>query len=172
MQALVRAKPITGFFEDGDEVDQHGAPRLARRITLLHLTMLGVGATIGTGIFVALTAAVPEAGPGVLVSFVIAGITAALTALCYAELASVVPATGSSYSYAYATLGELPAFLIGACLLLEYGVSASAIAVGWGQYLNELLSDTVGWRLPAAIANPPGAGAASTCRGVPGGDVF
>jgi APA family basic amino acid/polyamine antiporter len=72
MQAL-RAKPITGFFEDGDEVDQHGAPRLARRITLLHLTMLGVGATIGTGIFVALTAAVPEAGPGVLVSFVIAG---------------------------------------------------------------------------------------------------
>jgi APA family basic amino acid/polyamine antiporter len=66
----------------------------------------------------------------------------------------------------------LPAFLIGACLLLEYGVSASAIAVGWGQYLNELLSDTVGWRLPAAIANPPGAGASSTCRGVPGGDVF
>jgi basic amino acid/polyamine antiporter, APA family len=158
MQALVRAKPITGFFEDDEEVDQHGGPRLARRISLLHLTMLGVGATIGTGIFVALTAAVPEAGPGVLVSFVIAGITAALTALCYAELASVVPATGSSYSYAYATLGELPAFLIGACLLLEYGVSASAIAVGWGQYLNELLSDTVGWRLPAAIANPPGAG--------------
>lgn len=158
MQALVRAKPITGFFEDDEDVDQDGAPRLARRISLLHLTMLGVGATIGTGIFVALTAAVPEAGPGVLVSFVIAGITAALTALCYAELASVVPATGSSYSYAYATLGELPAFLIGACLLLEYGVSASAIAVGWGQYLNELLADTVGWRLPAAIANPPGAG--------------
>lgn len=156
MQALVRAKPITGFFEDDD--DAKGEPRLARRISLLHLTMLGVGATIGTGIFVALTAAVPQAGPSVLVSFVIAGITAALTALCYAELASVVPATGSSYSYAYATLGELPAFLIGACLLLEYGVSASAIAVGWGQYLNELLADTVGWRLPAAIANPPGAG--------------
>lgn len=155
MSALVRAKPITGFFETEDE---SGAPQLARRFGLLHLTMLGVGATIGTGIFVALTAAVPEAGPAVLVSFVLAGITAALTALCYAELASVVPATGSSYSYAYATLGELPAFLIGACLLLEYGVSASAIAVGWGQYLNELLMDTIGWRLPAAIANPPGAG--------------
>jgi APA family basic amino acid/polyamine antiporter len=154
MVALVRAKPITGFFED----DAEGETRLARRFGLLHLTMLGVGATIGTGIFVALTAAVPEAGPSVLVSFIIAGITAALTALCYAELASVVPATGSSYSYAYATLGELPAFLIGACLLLEYGVSASAIAVGWGQYLNELLADTVGWRLPAAIASPPGAG--------------
>jgi basic amino acid/polyamine antiporter, APA family len=157
MTALVRAKPITGFFEDEDE-EAGGQPRLARRFGLLHLTMLGVGATIGTGIFVALTAAVPHAGPAVLVSFVLAGITAALTALCYAELASAVPATGSSYSYAYATLGELPAFLIGACLLLEYGVSASAIAVGWGQYLNELLMDTVGWRLPAAIANPPGAG--------------
>jgi APA family basic amino acid/polyamine antiporter len=66
----------------------------------------------------------------------------------------------------------LPAFLIRACLLLEYGVSASAIAVGWGQYLNELLSDTVGWRLPAAIANPPGAGDRQPARGVPGGDVF
>jgi APA family basic amino acid/polyamine antiporter len=159
MTALVRAKPITGFFEtEEDDTRDGGAPQLARRFGLLHLTMLGVGATIGTGIFVALTAAVPEAGPAVLVSFVLAGITAALTALCYAELASVVPATGSSYSYAYATLGELPAFLIGACLLLEYGVSASAIAVGWGQYLNELLVDTIGWRLPAAIANPPGAG--------------
>jgi APA family basic amino acid/polyamine antiporter len=122
------------------------------------LTMLGVGATIGTGIFVALTTAVPEAGPAVTLSFVLAGITAALTALCYAELASAVPAAGSSYSYTYATLGELPAFLIGACLLLEYGVSASAIAVGWGQYLNELLAETLGWHLPPALANPPGAG--------------
>jgi APA family basic amino acid/polyamine antiporter len=101
--------------------------------------MLGVGATIGTGIFVALTTAVPAAGPAVIVSFVIAGITAALTALCYAELASTIPVSGSSYSYAYATLGEFVAFLVGACLLLEYAVSASAIAVGWGQYLNEML---------------------------------
>ncbi len=120
--------------------------------------MLGVGATIGTGIFVALTAAVPEAGPGVLVSFIIAGITAALTALCYAEIASTIPVSGSSYSYAYATLGEFIAFLVGACLLLEYAVSASAIAVGWGQYMNELFLDVFGWQMPDAISQPPGAG--------------
>ncbi|MGN6376155.1 MAG: APC family permease [Sphingomonas sp.] len=155
LATILRCKPVVEF-ATGEE--EPGQPALARSIGLLPLTMLGVGATIGTGIFVALTTAVPEAGPAVTVSFVIAGITAALTALCYAELASAVPAAGSSYSYAYATLGELAAFLIGACLLLEYGVSASAIAVGWGQYLNELLADTVGWRIPAIIANPPGAG--------------
>jgi APA family basic amino acid/polyamine antiporter len=152
---ILRCKPVVEFIEgEGDAAH----PRLARSIGLFQLTMLGVGATIGTGIFVALTTAVPEAGPGVTVSFVLAGITAALTALCYAELCSTVPVAGSSYSYAYATLGELAAFLIGACLLLEYGVSGSAVAVGWGQYLNELLSETIGWRIPAALANPPGAG--------------
>jgi basic amino acid/polyamine antiporter, APA family len=152
---LIRCKPVVEFV--AGEEDGHGSG-LARSIGLFQLTMLGVGATIGTGIFVALTTAVPEAGPAVTVSFVIAGITAALTALCYAELASCVPAAGSSYSYAYATLGELAAFLIGSCLLLEYGVSASAIAVGWGQYLNELLTIVTGWRLPTAIASPPGQG--------------
>jgi APA family basic amino acid/polyamine antiporter len=101
---------------------------------------------------------VPEAGPGVIASFLLAGVTAALTALCYAELASVLPESGSSYAYAYATLGELAAFLIGACLLLEYTVSGSAIAVGWGQYLNELLLDLTGAKLPDAIAQPPGHG--------------
>ena len=155
LTAIVRCKPVVGFFEPAE---REGAPSLARSFGLFQLTMLGVGGTIGTGIFIALTTAVPEAGPAVTLSFVIAGITAALTALCYAELASVVPAAGSSYSYAYATLGELAAFLIGACLLLEYGVSASAIAVGWGQYLNELLAVTVGWRIPDAFANPPGSG--------------
>jgi basic amino acid/polyamine antiporter, APA family len=149
---LARCKPVEQALHAAD-----GAP-LERSIGLLQLTMLGVGATIGTGIFVALTTAVPEAGPAVTLSFVLAGITAALTALCYAELASAVPAAGSSYSYAYATLGELAAFLIGACLLLEYGVSASAIAVGWGQYLNAFFAVTTGWRIPAALANPPGAG--------------
>ena len=153
LAAISRAKPITGFIVEGED-----KAHLTRSIGLLHLTMLGVGATIGTGIFVALTTAVPEAGPAVTLSFVIAGITAALTALCYAELASAVPVAGSSYSYAYATLGELPAFLIGACLLLEYGVSCSAIAVGWGQYLNELFAITTGWHIPDALAKPPGSG--------------
>ncbi len=154
LKTILRCKPVVEFLTGEQEDDRP----LARSIGLFQLTMLGVGATIGTGIFVALTTAVPEAGPAVTLSFVIAGITAALTALCYAELASCVPAAGSSYSYAYATLGELAAFLIGACLLLEYGVSASAIAVGWGQYLNELLTIVTGWRLPDAIASPPGKG--------------
>jgi APA family basic amino acid/polyamine antiporter len=137
---------------------QGGSARLARSMGLFQVTMLGVGATIGTGIFVALSTAVPEAGPAVTLSFLLAGITAALTALCYAELCSAVPVAGSSYSYSYATMGELAAFLIGACLLLEYGVSASAVAVGWGQYLNELLGTLAGWRIPDAFARPPGAG--------------
>lgn len=137
--------------------DARGAV-LTRSMGLFQVTMLGVGGTIGTGIFVALTTAVPEAGPAVILSFLLAGVTAALTALCYAELASAVPGAGASYTYAYATLGELAAFLVGACLLLEYGVSTAAVAVGWGQYLNELLQQTIGWRLPDAIARPPGAG--------------
>ncbi len=147
---LVRCKPVA---EAGDRT----AP-LNRSMGVLHLTMLGVGGTIGTGIFVALTSAVPQAGPAVIVSFLIAGVTAALTALCYAELSSVMPESGSSYAYAYATLGELAAFMIGACVLLEYAVSGSAVAVGWGQYLNELLVDVTGHALPDAIAQPPGHG--------------
>jgi APA family basic amino acid/polyamine antiporter len=94
--------------------------------------MFGVGATIGTGIFIVLSEAVPEAGPAVVLSFVLAGITAALTAVCYAELASTIPVSGSSYSYTYATMGEIVAFGVAACLLLEYGVSSAAVSVGWG----------------------------------------
>lgn len=149
---LLRRKPVALI--EGEHPPEH----LHRSIGLFQLTMLGVGATIGTGIFVALTTAVPAAGPAVILSFVLAGITAALTALCYAELASTIPVSGSSYSYAYATLGEFVAFVVGACLLLEYAVSASAIAVGWGQYLNEMLTDLVGWKMPDVIAKAPGAG--------------
>ncbi len=149
---LLRRKPVA------QTEGEHPPESLHRSIGLFQLTMLGVGATIGTGIFVALTTAVPAAGPAVILSFVLAGITAALTALCYAELASTIPVSGSSYSYAYATLGEFVAFIVGACLLLEYAVSASAIAVGWGQYLNEMLVDLVGWKMPDVIAKAPGAG--------------
>ena len=85
----------------------------------------------------------------------IAGAVAGLTAVCYAELASAVPVSGSSYSYAYATLGELPAIGVAACLLLEYGVSAAAVAVGWSQYLNELLDNLFGFTIPDSAV--PGA---------------
>lgn len=153
-RSALRRKPVSPATQGADA----GARPLERSIGLFRLVMLGVGATVGTGIFVILSAAVPEAGPAILVSFLLAAVTAGLTALCYAELASALPLSGSSYSYAYATLGELAAFLVGACLLLEYAVSASAIAVGWGQYLNEVLGALIGWTMPDSISQPPGRG--------------
>ncbi len=163
LSRMLRIRPVVDIVDSADSADSadsgkaaDSAAGLRRTITLFQLTMLGVGATIGTGIFVILGDAVPKAGPGVVLSFIIAGITAGLTALCYAELSSTIPASGSSYSYTYATMGEMVAYLVGCCLLLEYGISASAIAVGWGQYLNELSSDLIGMRMPNAIANPPG----------------
>lgn len=153
-RSVLRRKPVSPSTQGPDA----GARPLERSIGLFRLVMLGVGATVGTGIFVILSAAVPEAGPAILVSFLLAAVTAGLTALCYAELASALPLSGSSYSYAYATLGELAAFLVGACLLLEYAVSASAIAVGWGQYLNEVFGALIGWTMPDAISQPPGRG--------------
>ena len=117
--------------------------------------MFGVGATIGTGIFFVLSSAVPEAGPAVILSFVMAGIAAGLAAICYAEMASSVPVSGSTYSYAYATLGEIVAMGVAACLLLEYGVSTAAVAVGWSGYLNEAIRNITGFELPHAILAAP-----------------
>jgi APA family basic amino acid/polyamine antiporter len=131
---------------------------LRRSMGVWQLTMISIGATLGTGIFVVLGEAVPKAGPAVILSFVLAGITALFSALSYAELAGTIPVSGSSYSYAYATLGELIAWICGWCLILEYGVSVAAVAVGWGQYLNELLAGTVGFTIPEALAAPPGNG--------------
>lgn len=125
---------------------------------VFQLTMMGVGCTIGTGIFIVLTQAVPFAGPGVVWSFVIAGVVAGLTAMCYAELAGAVPVSGSSYSYAYATLGEGIAIGVAGCLLLEYGVSSAAVAVGWSEYLNQLIGNIFGWQIPDAIARSPESG--------------
>ena len=90
-----------------------------------------------------------------IVSFAIAGVVAGLTAICYAELASAVPVSGSSYSYAYATLGELTAVGVAACLLLEYGVSTAAVAVGWSQYLNQLFDNLFGFRIPDSLSQAP-----------------
>jgi basic amino acid/polyamine antiporter, APA family len=153
---LFRSKPVEAFVSETNADAEDGD--LSRSIGLFHLTMFGVGATIGTGIFVVLAEAVPEAGPGVVVSFALAGITAALTAVCYAELASTIPVSGSSYSYTYATMGEIVAFGVAACLLLEYGVSSAAVSVGWGQYLNALFSNLFGFRIPDAITSAPGEG--------------
>jgi basic amino acid/polyamine antiporter, APA family len=150
---MLRRKPV-GVMADETGADREGG-ELKRTIGLFQLTLFGVGATIGTGIFVILADAVPEAGPAVILSFVMAGVVAGLTAICYAELAGAVPVSGSSYSYAYATLGEGIAMVVAACLLLEYGVSAAGVAVGWSQYLNELLDNLFGFTIPDAISSAP-----------------
>ncbi|MCQ9366770.1 amino acid permease [Brevibacterium sp. 91QC2O2] len=131
---------------------------LRRSMSTFHLMMIGVGGTVGTGIFFIMSEAVPEAGPAVIVSFVLAAVVAGLTVLCYAELASTIPASGSSYSFTYATMGELIAFVVGACLILEYGVSAAAVAVGWSEYLNLLLENLFGISFPPALSAAPDAG--------------
>ncbi|MFF5923471.1 amino acid permease [Streptomyces flavochromogenes] len=141
--------------ESGADLEGHG---LKRTMGLFQLVCFGVGAIVGTGIFVGLSDSVAEAGPAVVISFVLAAITCIFTAFSFAELGGAIPVSGSSYSFAYASLGERAAFLVGWCLLLEYGVSVSAVAVGWSQYLNELLDSLTGWQLPAALSAGPGEG--------------
>ncbi|MFD7922209.1 amino acid permease [Streptomyces sp. NPDC059740] len=152
---LARRKPVEQLVAESGKGE---GGTLRRTMGVSQLTMISIGATLGTGIFVVLGQAVPKAGPAVIVSFVIAGITALFSALSYAELAGTIPVAGSSYSYSYATLGEFVAWVCGWCLILEYGVSVAAVAVGWGQYLNELLDGTIGVTLPQALAGPPGDG--------------
>jgi amino acid transporter len=147
---MLRRRPVIGA-----PIAYGASDHLKRSIGTFELTMFGVGSTIGTGIFFVLSQAVPEAGPGVIVSFIIAGIAAGLAAICYAELASAVPVSGSSYSYAYTTLGEAVAVGVGACLLLEYGVATAAVAVGWSGYVNKLLHNLFGFQVPHALSAAP-----------------
>ncbi|WP_328497580.1 amino acid permease [Streptomyces sp. NBC_00414] len=152
---MMRRKPVEALVAEGGQGE---GGSLRRSLGLWQLTMISIGATLGTGIFVVLGEAVPKAGPAVTVSFVIAGLTALFSALSYAELAGTIPVAGSSYSYTYATMGELVAWICGWCLVLEYGVSVAAVAVGWGEYLNELLDGTIGVTIPDALSAPPGDG--------------
>lgn len=148
--SLLRRKHI-----DFREQNDTGYQRLSKSLGVLDLTALGIGATIGTGIFV-LTgiAAASYAGPAVALSFVISGIAAALAALVYAQMAAAVPAAGSAYTYAYVTLGEFFAWLVGWNLLLGYGVAAGAVASGWSAYLASLLA-AVHIYLPTALTSSP-----------------
>ena len=125
---------------------------LHRSLGAFQLTMLGVGAVIGTGIFVLTSEAAQKAGPGMLLSFVVAGFVCAVAALCYSELASMVPVSGSAYTYTYAVTGEVLAWMVGWALILEYAVGASAVAVGWSNHFVGLLNG-LGWHVPAAISN-------------------
>ena len=125
---------------------------LKRAVGSLDLTALGIGAVIGTGIFVVIGEGIGKAGPAVILSFALAGLTCFFSALSYAELSSSIPVSGSAYTYAYATLGELVAWIIGWDLILEYGVSVAAVAVGWGGNLNEFLQNAFDYTLPASIS--------------------
>ncbi|MGA1216186.1 MAG: APC family permease, partial [Candidatus Nanopelagicales bacterium] len=147
-QGLFRLKPVA------DVAGHHDLKRTMGRSALLFFS---VGSIIGSGIFVILGVAIPKAGPAVLLSFLLAAVAALFSALAYAELASAIPASGSSYSYAYVTLGEIVAWAVGWMLMLEYGVSVAAVAVGWGEYLNSFLG-SFGVTIPAEFSSPPGEG--------------
>src|ERR1700761_1052411 len=123
---------------------------LQRSLGPVQLTLLGIGAVIGTGIFVLTATAAQKAGPGMMISFMIAGAVCAVAALCYSELASMVPVAGSAYTYSYAVMGELVAWLVGWALILEYALGASAVAVGWSGHIVGFL-DAVGVQPPPAL---------------------
>ena len=154
---LGRIKPVEQSILETDE-PQH---RLRKELSALDLVVFGVGVIIGTGIFV-LTGqqAAINAGPAIVLSFLIAGVVCALAALCYAEFASMVPIAGSAYTYAYASLGEIVAWLIGWDLILEYAVGSMTVAIGWSGYMQKLLSG-FGIHLPVWLS-----GTFETCSGV------
>lgn len=151
--SLFATKPINQIVAEASETGTH---TLKKTLTGLDLTMLGVGAIIGTGIFV-LTgqAAGKHAGPAVVISMILAGIVSAFAALCYSEFAASVPISGSAYAYGYGTLGEFIAWIIGWDLILEYAFGAATVAVGWSGYVVSFLKD-IGINFPPAFAAPPG----------------
>ena len=150
---LMARKPTATLIAEAN--DQRG---LRRAVGALDLTALGIGGIIGTGIFVIIGEAIGDSGPAIVISFVLAAVTCVFSALSYAELASTIPISGSAYSYAYATLGEIVAWIIGWDLLIEYGFSVATVSVGWGGYVKDLLDSVFGVALPDAIAQPPGEG--------------
>lgn len=155
---LFAKKSITKLIaeSEGGGGDGHGASGLKRTLSASNLVMLGIGAIIGTGIFVLTgSAAAQFAGPGLVISFIIAGVACAFAGLCYAEFAAMIPIAGSAYTYGYATLGELIAWIIGWDLILEYMFGAATVAVGWSGYVVSFLRD-LGVNIPPEIWNPPG----------------
>src|SRR2546430_1621154 len=135
--------------------EMKGEHRLRRVLGPVQLTSLGVGVIIGAGIFVATGAAAHNvAGPALMISYTVAGLTCIFAALCYAEFASMVPVAGSAYTYAYATLGELFAWIIGWDLVLEYAVGSATVATGWSGYFQNVLAK-LGVILPATLRSSP-----------------
>src|SRR3982751_3370795 len=143
-----RVKPLDAILATAEK------KALKRSLGPIELTLLGIGAVIGTGIFVLTATAAQKADPGMMISFIIAGAVCAVAALCYSELASMVPVAGSAYTYSYAVMGEMVAWLVGWALILEYALGASAVAVGWSGHIVGLL-DSIGMHLPHAITVGP-----------------
>ncbi len=154
-QPIWQGGPMRIFRIKTSTPEEYCTSGLKRCLSAFDLTLLGMGCIIGAGIFVITgKAAATLAGPGIVLSFVVAGFACAFAALCYAELAASVGGCGSAYGYAYASLGELMAWVIGWMLVLEYGVAASAVANGWSGYFNDALT-AVGWGLPDALTHGP-----------------
>ncbi len=140
---------------------------LHRTLGAFQLTLFGIGCVIGTGIFVLTAAGAQKAGPGLMLAFAIAGAICIIAALCYAEIAAMIPVSGSAYTYTYATMGEILAWTVGWALILEYAVAASAVAVGWsGYFTGTILDKTFGIHLPAWLATAP-----LSMGGSPGGFI-
>ena len=160
---LLRTKSIEQLVGDAE----HGGKALKRTLTGLDLTLLGIGAIIGTGIFVLTgTAAANQAGPAIVLAYVAAGLACGFAALCYAEFAAMIPISGSAYTYAYATLGEIFAWMIGWDLILEYAVGSMTVAVGWSGYFQRILAG-FGIHLPAWMSAAPATGVEGAILNLP-----
>lgn len=144
-----RVKPLDAILATAEKKSLH------RSLGAFQLTMLGIGAVIGTGIFVLTAEAAQKAGPGMMLSFVIAGVVCAVAALCYAEMAAMVPVSGSAYTYSYAVMGELLAWMVGWALILEYAVAAGAVSVGWSGYVVGLLENVLHMDIPDMLVRGP-----------------
>ncbi|WP_443969937.1 amino acid permease [Sphingobium sp. CR28] len=144
-----RIKPLDAILATAEKKSLH------RSLGAFQLTMLGIGAVIGTGIFVLTAEAAQKAGPGMMISFVIAGFVCAVAALCYAEMAAMVPVSGSAYTYSYAVMGELIAWMVGWALILEYAVAAGAVSVGWSGYVVGLIEHAFHIDIPDTLVLGP-----------------
>ncbi len=144
-----RIKPLDAILATAEKKSLH------RSLGAFQLTMLGIGAVIGTGIFVLTAEAAQKAGPGMMVSFIIAGFVCSVAALCYAEMAAMVPVSGSAYTYSYAVMGETVAWMVGWALILEYAIAAGAVSVGWSGYFVGWLETSFGIDIPLSLVRGP-----------------
>src|SRR5580692_6769303 len=151
MPNLWARKPLSQLLAEAADTDEG----LSRSLTAPSLVVLGIGAIIGAGLFVRTAAAAANcAGPSVTLGFVLAALGCAFAGLCYAELSSMIPIAGSAYTYSYATMGELVAWIIGWDLVLEYAIGAATVSIAWSEYLNKLLG-LLGTHIPYAYCHSP-----------------